>query len=80
MSKGLTPTDMLILAEMHDLDEQVTTGEISFSRMVEIINQKFEKIIRKKEREAARKAIESCCDVINTLEDIETYLNKNHPL
>jgi hypothetical protein len=78
--KELTPIDRLIIAEMYDLDKQVTKGQISFSRMVEIINEKFEKIIRKKEREAARKAIESCCDVINTLEDIETYLNENYPL
>lgn len=31
----------LIVAEMRDLESQVSKGEISYSRMVEIINQKF---------------------------------------
>jgi hypothetical protein len=73
MSKELTPMDRLIIAEMHDLDEQVTTGQISFSRMVEIINEKFAKIIRKKEREAAENSWNESASTMS----IESYVNED---
>jgi hypothetical protein len=43
---------LLRVAEMRDLDQQVAKGEISYSRMVEIINEKsnerFTEILRQR--------------------------------
>ncbi len=45
----------LIVAELRDLEEQVSKGEITYSRMVEILNEKAEKY-------ATRKYCEIDCD------------------
>jgi uncharacterized protein YpuA (DUF1002 family) len=77
MSKELTPTGKLF--------EQMAAlffgqDSIEYEQVMDSFKKTESSYIRKKEREAARKAIESCCDVINTLEDIETFLNENYPL
>ena len=41
----------ITIAELRDLEKQVTLGEISYSRMVEIINEKAELYYRNKLKE-----------------------------
>ncbi len=50
-NKETNKSEKLIVAEIHDLLQQVTEEKISFSRMVEIINEKFQAVIVKRDRE-----------------------------
>ena len=50
----------LTVAEMRDLEKQVSLGEISYSRMVELLNERFTK-----ENIRLRKGIGLCLAAIN---------------
>jgi hypothetical protein len=49
--------NQLSVAEMRDLEKQVSVGEISYSRMVEIINQRFDNLTTENAR--LREALEA---------------------
>lgn len=51
----------IIVAEMRDLEKQVSLGEISYSRMVEMLNEKAEKW----HQDLLKEKVDLLCEEVN---------------